>query len=85
MKSVGHSFRQKLQKGQEAAADEFCGKDPGGGAMLERNRYVVVELVVSVEADLARVLQPVERRLARELSARLVQHGGESRIVRSSS
>jgi len=41
---------------------------------------IVVELVVPVEADLAGVLQPVERRLAGELTARLVEHGGERRI-----
>ena len=31
---------------------------------------VVVELVVPIQPNLARVLQPVERRLARELAAR---------------
>ena len=50
------------------------------GQTLDR-AYVVVELVVPVLADLACMLQPVERRLARELPARLVEHGGERRIV----
>ena len=50
------------------------------GQTLDR-AYVVVELVVPVVADLACMLQPVERRLTRQLPARLVQHRGERRIV----
>ena len=42
--------------------------------------HVVVELVMPVLADLARVLQPVERRLAGECTAGLVEHGGQRRI-----
>ena len=41
---------------------------------------VVVELVVPVKADLACMLQPVQRRLAGEHAARLVEHGGERGI-----
>ncbi len=40
----------------------------------------MIELVVTVLADLAGVLQPVERRLAGERAARLVDDGGERRI-----
>ena len=38
---------------------------------------VMVELVVPVTADLARMLEPIERRLAGEPVTGLVEHGGE--------
>ena len=41
---------------------------------------IMVQLVVSVTADLARMLQPIERGLACEHAARLVDDGGERRI-----
>ena len=43
-------------------------------------RAIVIELVVTVPADLRGMLQPVERRLAGERPARLVDDGGERRI-----
>ena len=39
--------------------------------------------MVSVAADLAGVLHAVQRRLAGKPSARLVEHGGECRIIAS--
>lgn len=42
---------------------------------------VVVELVVTILAVLASVLHAIERRLAGKRAARLVEHGGERRIV----
>ena len=42
---------------------------------------IVVKLVVAVPADLRGMLQPVQRRLADECPARLVDDGGECRIV----
>ncbi len=42
---------------------------------------VMVELVVPVTADLARMLEPIERRLAGEPVTGLVEHGGKRRII----
>ncbi len=68
---VEHDADRRLAMGVEEEIDE---------QPLDR-AAVVVELVVPVLADLAGVLQPIERRLAGERAARLVEHGGERRIV----
>ena len=68
---VEHDAGRRLGVGIEKEIDE---------QPLDRTA-IVVELVVTILADLASVLHPIERRLASERAARLVEHGGECRIV----